>query len=352
MNRTIEISSGTILRTILILLLLWFLYLVRDIILLVFLSFIIVSAIDPIVDWFQKKKVPRALTVLVIFVLAISIFGAVIGLLVPPLASEIRGLGESFPQLAEKISGYFKVVRDYAASHNFQQQITNFTASVAEKISQASSSVFSGTVSFIGGVFEFVVVLSIAFYMSVQEKGIKKFFASLMPEEHREYVTGLTDRIQFKMGRWLQGQLLLMFLVFSLDYLGLLAIKAPYALVLALIAGILEVVPYIGPVISAIIAVPVGLLHGPLTGLLVLALFVLVQQLEGYVLTPLVMKKAVGLNPVVVILALMIGAKLGGVMGIIVAVPIATMAGELVSDLVTHAPKEENLPVHNKQKES
>ena len=107
-----------------------------------------------------------------------------------------------------------------------------------------------------------------------------------------------------------------------------------YALVLALVAGILEIVPYIGPVVSAVIAISVSFLHSPITGLLVLGLFVLVQQLEGYVFTPLVMKKAVGLNPVVVILALMIGAKLGGVMGIIVAVPVAAVAGEIVNDLV------------------
>lgn len=334
MNRTIEISTGTILRTLLILLLLWFFYLVRDVIFLVLLAFIIVSAIDPIVDWFQKKKIPRALTVLVVYVLAISIFVLTISLLVPPLVSEIRGLGESFPQLAEKLTGYFKVIRDYALSHNLQQQVANFTASIAERLSQAGSSVLGGTVSFIGGIFEFVVILSIAFYMSVQEKGIKKFFASLMPNEHREYISGLVDRIQFKMGRWLQGQLLLMFLIFALDYLGLLLIGAPYALVLALVAGILEIVPYIGPVISAIIATTISFLHGPLTGLLVLGLFILVQQLESYVLTPLIMKRAVGLNPVVVILALMIGAKLGGVMGIIVAVPVATVAGEIVNDLV------------------
>jgi predicted PurR-regulated permease PerM len=169
--------------------------------------------------------------------------------------------------------------------------------------------------------------------MSVQEKGIKKFIASLAPVEHSGYVSDLVDRIQFKMGRWLQGQMFLMLVIFALDYLGLLLIGAPYALVLALIAGILEIIPYIGPVVSAVIAVAVSFLHGPVTGLLVLALFVIVQQLEGYLLTPLVMKKAVGLNPVVVILALMIGAKLGGVLGIIVAVPIATALGEIVNDL-------------------
>jgi len=345
--KTIEISLGTILRTIFILLLLWFLFLVRDVIFLVFISVIIVSAIDPIVDWFQKKKIPRSLTVTVIYILAISIFAVAFSFFIPPLVSEIRALGENFPKLIETLSGYFRIVRDYAAAHNFQQDVANFMSNMAAKISETGQSIFSGTISFIGGIFEFIVILSIAFYMSVQEKGIKKFFSSLMPEEHREYISGLVDRVQFKMGRWLQGQLLLMFLVFVLDYLGLLFIKAPYALTLALLAGILEIVPYIGPVISAIVATAVSLLHGTITGLLVLAWFTIVQQLEGYVLTPLVMKKAVGLNPVIVILALMIGAKLGGVMGVIVAVPVATMIEEVVNDLM----KDQALPRENQDDE-
>ncbi len=334
MNRTIEISSGTIFRTVLILLLLWFLFMIRDIILLIFLALIIVAAIDPIVDWFQKKKVPRTLTTMVIYILFLSIIGLTVSLLVPPITTEIQSLGQNFPQLMEKVSGYFRGVREFTVSHNLQKNVSDFFSNIAGQLSQTGSNIFSGTISIIGGFFELIVVLSIAFYMSVQEKGIKQFFASIMPEEHREYVSGLVDRIQFKMGRWLQGQLLLMFLIFVLDYAGLLLIGAPYALVLALIAGLLEIIPYIGPIISAVVAVAISFLHGPVTGLLVLGLFVLVQQLEGYVLTPLIMKRAVGLNPVVVIVALLIGAKLAGVMGIIVSVPVATVLGEIVNDLV------------------
>ena len=343
MNRTIEISSGTILRTTLILLLIWLLYLVRDILFLVFLSIIIVSAIDPIVDWFQKRKIPRSLTVIAVYILFISLFVFVFSLLIPPLVSEMRGLGENLPQLVEKLSGYFRIVRDFAVSYNLEQNVSNFTAS----LSQAGSSVFSGTITFIGGIFEFVIILSIAFYLSVQEAGSKKFFASLFPKEHQEYATSLIDRVQYKMGRWLQGQLFLMFLVFALDYTGLLLIKAPYALVLALIAGLLEIVPYIGPVISAIIATLISFLHGPVTGLLVFGLFILVQQLEGYVLTPLIMKKAVGLNPVVVILALLIGAKLGGMMGVLVAVPVATVLGDIVNDLTSEKSQDSKVPKYS-----
>jgi predicted PurR-regulated permease PerM len=334
MNKTIEISSSTILRTIFILVLLWFIYLIGDILVLVFLALIIVSAIDPIVDWCQRKKIPRSLAVLVIYILAIAIVSIAISFLVSPITSEIRGLGENFPNLVEKLSGYFRGVNDYATSHNFQQQISNFSASVTNGFSQVGTNIFSGTISFIGGIFSFLVVLSVAFYMSVEEKGVKKFFASIAPAEHGEYVAGLIDRIQFKMGRWLLGQLALMLIIFAIDYVGLLFIGAPYALVLAILAGLLEIIPYIGPIVSAIVAASISFLHGPITGLLVLALFALAQQLEGYVIAPLVMKKAVGLNPVVVILALLIGAKLGGVMGVIIAVPVATVLGEVVKDLL------------------
>lgn len=340
MNRSIEISSGTILRTIFIVLLLWFLFLIRDILVLVFLALIIVSAIDPIVDWLQKKKIPRSVTVLVVYILAFTIIGTAISFLVAPLTAEISGLAKNFPSLVEKFSGYFNIARNYAASHNISQQISNFSANFNNQISQIGTNVFSGTISLIGGIFSFVVVLSIAFYMSVQEKGVKKFFASIAPNEHGEYVMELVERIQFKMGRWLLGQVALMVIIFVIDYVGLLIIGAPYALVLAILAGLLEIVPYVGPIVSAVVAASVSFLHGPVTGLLVLGLFAVAQQVEGNVIAPLVMKKAVGLNPVIVILSLMIGAKLGGVLGVIIAVPVATAIGEVVKDL-THTPKEE-----------
>jgi len=334
-NRTIEISSSTILRTIFILLLLWFLFLIRDILVLVFLAVIIVSAIDPIVDWMQRKKIPRSVTVLAVYILVLAAIGAAISFLVAPLASEIRGLAENFPSLVEKFSGYFRIVPDYAASHNISQQVSNLSGNINDQVSQLGSNIFSGTISFIGGIFSFIVVLSIAFYMSVQERGVKKFFASIVPDEHGEYVMHLVERIQFKMGRWLLGQLSLMVIIFAIDYIGLLIIGAPYALILAILAGLLEIVPYVGPIISAIVAASISFLNGGLmTGLLVLALFTLAQQLEGYVIAPLVMKKAVGLNPVMVILALLIGFKLGGVIGVVISIPIATAIGEIINDLM------------------
>jgi predicted PurR-regulated permease PerM len=335
MNRAIEISSGTILRTIFILLLLWFVFLVRDILVLVFVAVIIVSAMDPIVDWLQRKKIPRALTVLLVYILVFAIIGTGISFLVAPLSSEISNLGKNFPRFIENLSGYFTIVHDYAASHSITQEVGNFTTNFNNSLSQISSNVFSGTVSFIGGLFSFVVILSMAFYMSVQEKGVKKFFTSLVPHEHSEYIKDLIDRIQFKMGRWLLGQIALMIIIFTIDYVGLLIIGVPYALILAILAGFLEIIPYVGPIVSTVAATLIVLLNGGwIKAVLVLLLFTLAQQLEGNVITPLVMRKAVGLNPVVVIVALLIGFQLDGIVGALIAIPAATAIGEVVGDIV------------------
>jgi len=333
MDRTIEISSGTIIRAIAILLLLWFLFLVRDIIMLVFIALIIVSAIDPIVNWFQKRKVPRAMTVLAIYIIFLSLVGFVISLAISPIVAEIRGLETTLPELINKMTNYFHDLSGLIADRGLQENVSGSLGNVTEGISNFGSNVFSGTLTFFGGLFSFLIVLSIAFYLCVQEAGSKKFFASLLPSEHQKYALELVGRIEYKMGRWLQGQIVLMVLVFVIDYLGLLLIGAPYALVLAIVAGILEIVPYVGPIVSAIVATAISVLHGWGTGLFVLALFTLVQQLEGYVFAPLVMKKAVGLNPVVVIIALLVGAQLAGVLGIIVSIPIATVLSEIVKDL-------------------
>lgn len=342
MNRTIEISSGTILRAILILLLLWFLFFVRDILILLFLAFIIVCAVDPIVDWLQRKKIPRVVSVAVLYALFFCLVVLVFSLLIPPLVNEINNFVKNSPDLLAKFSGYFQKFQDFASSHNLSESSQQFFSNLTDSLSSTTSGVFSQTVSILGGIFSVVIVFSVAFYVLVKERGVKKFVASVIPGDHKDYVMDLVDRIQQKMGRWLQGQLLLMLIIFALDYAGLLLLKVPYALILALLAGLLEIIPYIGPMISAVLALVFGFLISPVTGLLAFGWFAIMQQIEGNVIVPLVMRKAVGLNPVVVIVALLVGAKLAGVIGIIISVPIATVIGEIVSDLVKK-PEEKEL---------
>ena len=177
--------------------------------------------------------------------------------------------------------------------------------------------------------------------MSVKEDGMNSFLVSLTPKAHKDHVVIVANRIKKKIGRWLGGQLLLMLIIFALDFIALSIFRVPYALILALFAGLLEIVPYLGPIISVALASIVGFFISPVTGLIILGILTVIQQLESHVIAPQLMKKVVGLNPVVVILALLIGAKLGGTLGAILAIPLATSAGVLISDLFYKNTEEE-----------
>lgn len=331
-KRTIDISTGIVFRTILILLALWFLYLVRDVIALLFIALIITSAIDPIVDWMHRKKIPRSAGVLLVYLVIFTVLGFSISFLIPPIISQFKDFASNFPEYSQRFQGTFKGVNNFFQAQNIRLDFHNFINNFANSLSAVPEKLFTGTIGVFSGLISVLVVFSMAFYMTVKENGVKNFIVSITPERHKEYALSLTDRIKSKMGKWMQGQLLLMLFIFILDYVGLLALGVPYALSLAIFAGIMEIIPYIGPIVSAIPGVLLGFLISPFLGLATLALYIIVQQIENHVIIPQVMKKAVGLNPIIVIVALLIGAKLGGALGAILSVPVATAIAVFVGD--------------------
>ncbi len=136
-----------------------------------------------------------------------------------------------------------------------------------------------------------------------------------------------------KMGEWLRGQLILGLIVALAVYVGLTFLGVKYALVLALMAGVLEVIPYVGPIISLVPALFIGFAQSPVIGVLVVVLYVVIQQVENHILVPKVMQKVTGLNPIISILALLVGLKAGGLAGAILAIPLAMMGVVILEDL-------------------
>lgn len=322
---------------VLIILALWFLYLVRDVIALIFVSILIVSAIDPAIDWMQRKKIPRSLGVSIIYLVILAVISLSVSFLIPPLIEQSRDFSQKIPKFSQALSDFTNSFSIYFGNENIvggQQTISGFS----NEFSSLSGKIFTQTIGFFSSFISIIVILAMAFYMAVKENGIKNFIVSVTPEKHKQYAAHLTERIKVKMGKWMQGQLVLMVIIFALDFVGLTLLKIPYALALALFAGIMEVIPYLGPIISAIPGVILGFTISPLTGLLSLLLYWLAQQFENYVVVPQVMKKAVGLNPITVIVALLIGIKLGGIFGAILAVPIAAAIGVVTDDLMKEKP--------------
>lgn len=328
--QTINISSSTIFRTVIILLGFVFLYLISDILLLVFVAVIIASGINSPVSWLQRHKIPRILGVILIYLVLLSLVALIVTLVFPPLASQLRQLANYFPDFLNQIG---LDVQELFGRYQIEGNLQIFLDKFSNGLEQATSNIFGTIINLFGGIFSAFIVLAISFYLAVQEKGVKRFLVSLTPIEHQNYTSDLIERIQSKIGGWFRGQLLLMFIIGALTYIGLFFLDVKYALTLALIAGLFELVPYVGPFIALVPAGILAFVQSPLLALLVIVLYVVIQQLENYVILPQVMKKAVGLNPIVIIIVMLIGAKLAGIMGIILSVPLAASITEFFKDL-------------------
>lgn len=344
-RQRIDISSSTILRFFLIATAFVFLWFVRDIILILALSIVIASAIDPVVSWLQARGLPRVFGVLAIYVMGVLVLGALVYLIVPPLAGELQGLAERFPGLLQQLflqlqdsqllssqNVLFEGFGDYLGavtqglSHTLPQQLN-------ENLTSGLSSFMAGIFVIVGGVFSTILVVIISFYLAVRERGIEGFLRSVTPLQHEAYVVDLWRRTQHKMGRWVQGQLILAIIVGVLMYIGLHFLGVPFALVLALLGGLLELVPMVGPILAAVPAVIIAFFQGPVTGFLTVALYLLIHPLENHVLVPQIMRKTLGLSPVIIILAFLVGARLGGILGMLLALPVAAALNELFNDL-------------------
>jgi len=329
-TQTINISTSTIFRVILILLGLVFLYLIRDILAIVFVAVIIAAAVNGPVSWLQRRKVPRIFGVIFIYLLVLLLLALVVTLIFPTLAEQIKELTNHFPDFMDKMG---LSINELWGKYQVEGNLQGFLYKISSRLTEATSSLFATIIGLFGGLFSAVMVLVISFYLAVQEKGVKKFLISLTPKDHQHYVSDLIDRIQIKIGSWLRGQLLLMFIIGCLTFIGLYFLGVPYVLILALLAGLFEIIPYVGPIIAAIPAVILAFLISPFLALLVIVLYIVIQQLENYVIVPQVMKKAVGLNPIVIIVVMLIGAKLAGVLGLILAVPLTASIAEFLKDL-------------------
>lgn len=318
----VGVGTWTIVKVILVLLgfaLVWFL---RDIVAMLFVALLLAALIDPFADWLAEHHIPRGLSVIVIYLCLVVVIGLAFLLFIPPLIEQATQLVQSFGYTQE----LSKVLDEF-------RRFTIGTGNTPSQIFATLQS-FSQTVSgFVGGVAAAIIVLVLTFYMVVEEQALARVFRTVAPHEYQPYLTQLIERMREKIGQWLRGQIILGLIIGVLTYIGLSIIDVRYALVLALLAGVLEIIPYLGPILSSIPAIVLAFTESPTKGGLVLLLYVLIQQAENNILVPRVMQKVTGLNPVVSIVALLIGLKLGGLVGAIFAIPVATMVSVVMEDL-------------------
>jgi predicted PurR-regulated permease PerM len=320
----IDISLSAILKVVGVIALIIFLIKVRDILLIMYVVLILVAALSPVVDkW--SRKMSRPLAIALLYLLIFSVLALIIILVFPPLISQIGDLSQLFPQ-------YTKLFDTSAILNVGPGKVPADLSGAFNQIISISNQFFSAT----RGVFEDVIaiftIIVLSFYLLLEQHGAKKLLVKYLPLKEREAVISISQKIGYKMGSWMRGQLLLGLIIGVIDGIGLIILGVPFALVLAIWAGFTELIPYVGPVLGAIPAVAIAFLQSPILGVLVLALYVVVQQLEGNFLVPKIMQKAVGLSPVIIILAMLVGGRLAGLLGIILAIPTAVIVDVLISE--------------------
>ncbi len=336
-NTTISITAGTIVKTIIFLALAWVLYQLRDVVLIVLTAIIIASSIEPGVRAITRRRIPRLPAVLFVYTCLFGLFFTVFYFFVPSLLEDFGTFVSSLPNYLaalgnigalESYSRIFGIPADSISSPEFLDSIRNALnfGSYGNALS-AVNQIF-------GGLLSFVLIIVFSFYFAVVETGVDDFLRVVTPKSHQSYVLDLWKRSQHKIGLWMQGQLILALVVGVLVYLGLTILGVPHALVLAVIAGIFEIIPVFGPTLAAIPAVILAFVGGgPTLGFLTVALYALIQQFENHLIYPLVVTRVVGVPPLLVILGLIIGAELAGFLGIILSVPIAATLQEFIRDL-------------------
>lgn len=332
-----DISVQAILKVVLVLAGILFLYSIRSIIGALFVSIILASAFTPMVNWFQYRGVPRVLAVVIIYVLLFGTLGVLIGLLVPAITEQIQLLVASLPAVYEKVvSGYINA-GGLTEGKDLITTLQDTLTSVNEGLFKVTGGIFAAAINVFGGIVSFVGVLVLTFYMTLEENGFQKFIRSIAPPRYQAYLINLTSRIQTQLGGWLRGQLILSAIIAVLSTVGLWILGVKFFLVLGLLAGFLEIIPYLGPILAAIPAVFLALTQQPIKAVAVIILYIIIQQLENTLIVPKVMQRTVGMNPVIIIVVMLIGGQVAGIVGIIVAVPTAIMASIFLRDLAeTH----------------
>ncbi|MBX4211709.1 MAG: AI-2E family transporter [Candidatus Yanofskybacteria bacterium] len=329
-----EISGASVFKAILIVLAFVFLYLLKDILIVFLFAIVIASAVNPFANWLEKKGLPRLLSVVLLYVVTFGLLIFILSLVIPFASSDLAQLTTLFPKIVEKLTSSLETVQEHSSKYfDVVSEVQNILDTLSSYLQQISQSALSLLISIFGGLFSFVAVIIISFYLSVMRNGIESFLTSVIPAKYEGYTINLWKRAEHKVGRWLQGQLLLALIVGLVVYIGLTFLNIRFALVFGLLAMFLEIVPVAGPILAAIPAVILAFLQSPTMGLWVVVFYLAVQQLENHILVPLVLGKTTGLNPVVVILALMVGAKLSGIAGAILAVPVATVFVEVLEDM-------------------
>lgn len=357
----VTISSWTVVRTVLILGLVGLIWFLRDIFLVVLTAIVFAAAIEPGVQFFMKRKIfgrniPRLPSVMAIFILGALLLALVFYFFVPAVLDDMSRLTHLAPKILNG-TGLWDPLSGGVVGDGVAKKVESLSAvtggssptAIIDDVQNVlsifkneveSGGAVKGASVFFGGLLSFILIVVLSFYLSAQERGVENFLRLVSPAKSRVYVVDLWHRSQIKIGQWFQGQLMLCVAVAAVAAPGLLVLGVNSALFLALLMAVFELIPVFGPIMASVPAILIAYTEGihyfgpGINAALVIGIFYFfLQQVESHVLYPLVIRKIIGIPPVLVILALVIGAKVAGFLGIILSVPVTAILMEFLNDI-------------------
>lgn len=318
-----KLLENQIILALLIIGIAWFLFEIKSILISLFIAVIISSTLNPIAEKLEKKGVHRTVSIIVLYLL----FTVAVVLLIIPLLPFISIQGQS---LAANFPTYVSQVNFALGTPISNNDLDSL---ISAELNLFGKNIISSSTKILGGLLTAISTIVISFYLSLEHAKLKKGLISLVPQGKKNLIEKIVNESEAKLGSWVRGQFILCLFIGILTYIALRLLGVEYALVLAIIAGILEIIPTVGPIISAVPAVIVALSVSPVSAVGVISAYLLIQQAENHLLVPKIMNTAVGLSPIVIIIAVVTGSQLMGIPGALLAIPFITVVSVIISNL-------------------
>jgi len=339
-HTTISVSTGTMVRAVLVLMGLFLFWFLRDLVLIILTSIIIASFVESAVPHMAKVGIGRVFGIVIIYISGLLILAGMFYLFAPLLITEIYNFSSALSSYVPGVyflnyfqNEAFSGAKDVVASLSNNLSLSSLSSVSKAFIANLSGGFFNTLSVAFGSIFNVFMIVLISFYLSIQERGIENFLRVILPVKYEEYIVDLWNRSSRKIALWVKGQLLLGFVVGVLIYLVLSLLGIQYALLLAIIAGIMELVPY-GVIVALVPAVSFSYFSGGISSaLMVSGAYLIIHQFEVFLFSPLIIKKVVGLSPIIIILAALIGYELASFWGMVLAIPLTILLVEFTSDI-------------------
>lgn len=319
-NPKIEISATSVLKVLLILAGFYVLYLIRNIVFIFIIIFVLDAAFGPVVDRLQDRKVPRLVGAIMVYLMILIVLAGFALIVLPPLIEQVANIASDAPNIIEKLSPIYNWLT--RGEGTFVDLTQKSLESISNQFGSLTSNIVTTALGVFSGIAAIVIIAVLLFYLLLEKDSFAKSVCYFLPKTKEKQYLAIAQKISDKWGSWFRGQILISIIFGSVVFAGLKIIGVPYALTLAVVAAFTEFIPVIGPFIGAIPAVLVGLTINLWVALIVAIFYLVIQQLENYLLVPKIMQKTVGLSPVIIIVAILIAGQLFGLLGVILAVPI------------------------------